>query len=112
LPPEFLAPLHRSKPCELPPQGLDFGYAIEADDPAQVSRGVFLERLRSRDTQKGEQDIGDESRPQTVERWAESAVDLPCHRQQATGDQRRNGKQNAGPGEAFRAGEKGRSVFE
>ena len=99
---------------ELLAQRLHLGCPVEAQQPAEIGRGMFLERLGPLDAQQSEQHQGHDCRAQAVERRRKGA--LAVDRTRSLDDPARNdagnGEQHAGAGHARRCCEDRRRIVE
>lgn len=86
-PSEFRGTTEGGQAAELAPQRLHLGRAVEAKHPAEIVRRVFLEPLRTLDPQQRHPQQRHEGGAQTVERGADTAVDLPGEGEDPTGRQ-------------------------
>jgi hypothetical protein len=109
---ELIAALQRSETCEFAAQSFHFGHAIQTDKSAQFSRRILFESLRSRDPQKRQQNIGDQSRSQSVERRPEAAVNLLGRQKQTTGNKRWSGQQGSRSWQASCGSKYGKGIVE
>src|SRR6266851_5146922 len=92
---QLITVLQRSETREFAAKRFHFGHAIQADNAAQFPRGILFESLGPWDSQKRQQNISNQSCAQSVEGWAEAAVNFLGRCEQATSNERRNGQQNA-----------------